>query len=304
MDTTANLNAAMRYIEQRLFDVIDFTEVARIACCSEYQFRRMFSYLAGMTLNEYIRKRRLSIAASLLQTSEEKIIDISLRCGYESPDAFSKAFQAMYCVSPSVLRKSSDTLKVFPPLFFHLTLKGGIEMEYRIVERGEFYLMGKIGHIPLIYHGANPHTANVWKQLKQEDLLVLMEYSAVEPKGIVTVHGQTIEGIKSVINEGDEILYCVGVIMEKPMPDRFKGRFDVLPFEASSWHVVSAVDNVYPANSNILDTKEAYAKTSEWLPTSEYEETGAPIITWYESYDFSKPNKKSEVWTPVRKRVI
>ena len=136
----------MRYIEQRLFDNIDFTEIARIACCSEYQFRRMFSYLAGMSLSEYIRKRRLSIAADLLQRGDEKIIDIAVKCRYESPDAFSKAFQNMYGVTPSAFRKSPHALKAFPPLFFHLTLKGGIEMDYRIVERGEFYIMGKTGY--------------------------------------------------------------------------------------------------------------------------------------------------------------
>ena len=188
MDTTASLNAAMRYIERQLFDVIDYAEAARIACCSEYQFRRMFSYLANMTLNEYVRRRKLSVAAGLLQTGEEKIIDISLRCGYESPDAFGRAFQAMYGVTPSAFRKGSEPLIAFPPLFFHLNLKGGIKMEYRVVEMGAFYLMGKVGRIPLIFHGPNHHTANVWKQLRQEDLLVLMEYSEVDPKGILTVH--------------------------------------------------------------------------------------------------------------------
>jgi len=129
-----------------------------------------------------------------------------------------------------------------------------------------------------------------------------MEYSEIEPKGIITVHEQGVEGNTFKFKEGDEILYAVGIIMKKPMPDRFRGRFDVLPFEASAWHVVSGMDNVQPAKNNIISTKEAYAKTSEWLPTSEYEGTGAPIITWYESYDFSKPNKKSEIWTPVKKR--
>ena len=174
-------------------------------------------------------------------------------------------------------------------------------MDYRVVQRGEFYFMGKVGQIPLIYHGPNPHTANVWKQLKQEDLLVLMEYSEVEPKGILCVHGQAIDENISIINEGDEILYGVGIIMDKPMPDRFKGRFDVLPFEASTWLVFSAMDNVIPAKPGVLSTKEVYAKISEWLSTSEYKETGAPVMTWCESYDFTKPDKKTEVWVPVRK---
>ena len=300
MDTIASLNTAMRYIEKRLFDVIDFTEVARIACCSEYQFRRMFSYLAGMPLNEYIRKRRLSFAAGLLHSGDEKIIEISLKCGYESPDAFGKAFQSQYGISPSAFRKDSVALKAFPPLFFHLTLKGGIEMDYRIVERDEFYIMGKTGRIPLIYHGANPHTVDVWKKLKQEDLLVLMEYSEVDPKGVLTVHEQTKKGDTLTKWEGDEIFYGVGVVMEKPMPNRFKGRFDVMPFEASTWLVFTAMDNT--RDSSIPGMKELYGRSGEWLSTSEYEETDAPVITWTESYDFSKPDRKSELWIPVRKR--
>jgi AraC family transcriptional regulator len=303
MDTTANLNAAMRYIEKHMFDALDFSEIERIACCSEYQFRRMFSYLAGMSLGEYIRKRKLSLAADLLFSGNEKIIEISLKCGYESPDAFSKAFQSMYGILPSAYRKNANTSKAFPPLFFHLTLKGGIEMDYRIVEREEFYVMGKIGRIPLIYYGANQHTADVWKKLKQEDLLVLMEYSEIEPKGIITLHKENVTNEKLAAPEGEEILYGVGVVMEKQMPDRFKTRFDTLPCAASTWLVFSAMDNqLNEKESNLLPTQQVYARIGEWLPTSEYEETEAPIITWYESHDFSKPNKKSEIWVSVRKR--
>jgi AraC family transcriptional regulator len=175
-------------------------------------------------------------------------------------------------------------------------------MDYRIVERGEFFIMGKIGRIPLIYYGANPHTATVWKQLKQEDLLVLMEHSEVEPKGIIVIHrGDSKEGLGT--QEGEEILYGVGIVMEKQMPDRFKGRFDVFSCEASTWLVFPAMDNqLNEKESNFLPTQQVYARIGEWLPASEFEETETPIITWYESYDFSKPNKKSEIWVPVRKR--
>jgi AraC family transcriptional regulator len=83
MEATENLNAAIRYIEGKLPDEIDFNEMARIANCPEYRFRRMFSYLADMPLNEYIRKRRLSLAAELLRNGGEKVIDIAYRCGYE-----------------------------------------------------------------------------------------------------------------------------------------------------------------------------------------------------------------------------
>ena len=142
MDTTKNLNAAMRYIEKHLLDEIDHNEIAKILGCSEYQFRRMFSYLANMPLNEYIRRRRLSLAADLLHANAEKIIDVALKCGYESPDAFSKAFQAQYGIAPSVFRQSGYKSKTFPPLFFHLSLIGGIKMDCCIIERGELLLAG------------------------------------------------------------------------------------------------------------------------------------------------------------------
>jgi len=299
MDTTASLNAAMRYIEKRLFDMIDFNEMARIACCSEYQFRRMFSYLAGMSLNEYIRKRRLSCAAELLRTGSEKIIDIAFKCGYESPDAFGKAFQAMYGVSPSALRKGSAVLKSFPPLFFHLTLKGGFEMEHRVVEKGKFYIMGKSGRIPLIYHGNNPHFDKVWQELKNDGILVLTEYAKCKPPGIVEVYADTDVG------EGEDFTLYVGIVMEEPMPAHFKGRFDTLCFEESAWLVFTAIDNttredgVYVALPS--GRKQMHRHISEWLPTSQYKQI-APQIVSFLSYDMYKPDIKSEIWVPVRKR--
>jgi len=300
MDVTAKLNAAMRYIEKHLPDEIDFGKVAQVACCTEYQFRRLFAYLSDMTLGEYIRKRRLSFAADLILSSNEKIIDIAYKVGYESPDAFGKAFAAVYGITPSLFRKKPDTIEAqaFPPLYFHLTLKGDTTMDYRIVERDEFYIMGKTGYIPLIYYGPNPHTADIWKKLRQEDLLVLMEYSTVDPKGILCVYGGTKDG--SFANEGDEVFMCVGVLMEDPMPSRFNERFDVFAYEASTWLVFSAMDN--SVDDTVLTTQQTYARINEWMSTSEYEETGAPNITWHESYDFSKPNRKSEIWIPVRKR--
>ena len=124
MDTMAGLNNAMRYIEQNIFNEIGFAELVRIACCSEHQSRRMFSCLADMPLNEYIRKRRFSLVADMLYSGDEKTIDIAGKCGYGSPGAFSKAFQAVYGITPSALRKGRDAPKAFPPLFFHPNIKG------------------------------------------------------------------------------------------------------------------------------------------------------------------------------------
>lgn len=92
MDMLKHMNDAMKYIEGNLTGVIDFKVVARIAQCSEYHFKRMFSFLAGITLSEYIRRRRLSLAALELHDSNHRVIDIAIKYGYNSPDSFARAF--------------------------------------------------------------------------------------------------------------------------------------------------------------------------------------------------------------------
>ncbi len=142
MNTLAQFNDAMAYIERNLMLDIEPGQIARISGCSEYHFRRMFSFLAGMPLGEYIRRRRLSAAGLMLQNDSVKVIDLALQLGYESPEAFSKAFQVMHGVTPSQAKKTNTELKVLPPMTFQLTIKGGIEMNYRVVEKDEFYVVG------------------------------------------------------------------------------------------------------------------------------------------------------------------
>jgi AraC family transcriptional regulator len=217
---------------------------------------------------------------------------------YESSDAFGKAFSAMFGVSTSAVRKNDVTLTAFPPMFFHLTLKGGIKMDYRTVEKGDFYVMGKSGRIPLIYHGNNPHFNTVWQKLKDDGILVLTEYAKCEPKGIVEVYADC--GV-----EGEDFTLYVGIVMEGPMPAYFKGRFDVLPFKASTWLVFTAVDNTTREDGTYValpgGRKQMHKDIGEWMPTSEYEQT-APQIVSFLSYDMYRPDLKSEIWVPVRKR--
>ncbi|OEU41716.1 hypothetical protein BGV40_13455 [Methanosarcina sp. Ant1] len=101
MNALSQMNKAMGYIERNLMGEIDFGEMAGIACCSEYHFRRMFSFLSGMPLGEYIRRRKLALATILLKSNDNKIIDVALQLGYNSPDAFTKAFQVMHGIAPS-----------------------------------------------------------------------------------------------------------------------------------------------------------------------------------------------------------
>ncbi len=288
MNTLTQMNKAMKYIEENLMGEIDFDEMSRIACCSEYHFRRMFSFLAGMPLGEYIRRRKLSIAAVLLNEEDNKIIDIALQLGYNSPDAFSKAFHAMHGMAPSSVKKGNIILKAFPPMTFQLTIKGGNEMDYRIVEKDAFKIVGLKKRITLIFEGVNHQMDSVLQGLTADKIKELKSLCDIEPKGILSVSANFAE--RTV--EGSELDQYIGVATTKQAMDQW----DVLEVDATSWAVFTVTGEFPKA---LQDTwARIYA---EWFPTSGYELTAGPEILWNESPDTSKPNYKSEIWIPVRK---
>lgn len=135
------LNAAMDYIEENLCGSINPDELARIACVSQDGFLRFFSYMTGMTLNEYVRKRRLSQAGDELQRGNSRVIDIALKYGYESADAFSRAFVKQHGILPAAAKKGAS-LKIFPPASFHIIIKGAKKMNFRIVDVRETTIFG------------------------------------------------------------------------------------------------------------------------------------------------------------------
>lgn len=144
MEWIERLNKAIIYMEEHLTGEIDYEETARIACCSTYHFQRMFTYMTNVPISEYIRRRRMSLAAVDLCSSDEKIIDIALKYGYASPTAFNRAFQSVHGIAPSAARKDGCMLKSYPPLSFKITVKGVEEMNYRIEEKGPIRIIGGI----------------------------------------------------------------------------------------------------------------------------------------------------------------
>ncbi len=288
MNTLAQFNSVMEYIERNLMCDIEFNQISHIAGCSEYHFRRMFSFLAGMPLGEYIRRRRLSVAGMLLQTESVKIVDLALQLGYESPEAFGKAFQAMHGVTPSQAKKETVELKVLPPMTFQLTIKGGMEMNYRIVEKDDFYIVGFKKRITMQFKGINPQMDSLVQKLTPQIITELKGLCDVEPKGILSVsadfHDRT--------TEGSELDQYIGVAASKMgLQD-----YDSLHVAASTWAVFKVV-GAFP--DGIQDT---WAKIyAEWFPASGYELTGGPELLWNETPDTSKPDYKSEIWIPVRK---
>lgn len=142
MDWIERLNKAINYLEEHIREDIDLEQTAKIACCSTYHFQRMFTYMAGIPLSEYIRRRRMSLAAADLQRSDAKIVDIALKYGYTSPTAFNRAFQSVHKITPSAAKKAGTSIKSYPPISFKIMIKGVEEMNYRIEEKEAFRIVG------------------------------------------------------------------------------------------------------------------------------------------------------------------
>ena len=139
------MSLALSYVEDHLAGEIDQEVLAKIACCSANNFYRMFSFVTDISLTEYIRRRRLTLAAIELQSSPVKVIDIALKYGYDSPVSFSRAFQSLHGVTPSEARSDGVTLKAYPRISFQMSIKGEKEMDYRIESKEAFQVFGYEG---------------------------------------------------------------------------------------------------------------------------------------------------------------
>lgn len=290
MDLLEKMNGALNYIEENLTNDIDFKKVARLAFCSEYHFKRMFSFLAGVTLSEYIRRRRLTLAAFDLQNSTLRVIDVAVKYGYSSPDSFTRAFQSLHGVTPSEARNNGPSLKAYPRMTFQLTIKGGSEMNYRIEEKEEFRIVGIKKRVPIIFHGINSEIASMLEKLDDETIHFLKKLSNVEPRGIISASTNFSEGR---MEEKGEFDHYIGVATTKECPDNLVQ----LEVPATTWAVFEAVG---PFPDTLQDVWGRIY--SEWFPSSNYELTEGPEILWNEHKDVTSPTFKSEIWIPILKK--
>lgn len=291
MDSLENLNRALQYIEDHLEEDIDLKEAAKRAHCSDYHFSRMFSFLAGIPLSEYIRRRRLTLAGFELQAGDLRIVDVAVKYGYRSADAFSRAFQALHGITPSSVRSHASSLVAYPQMTFQLTIQGGNAMNYRIIEKESFGIVGMMKRVPIQFDGVNPEIASMWKSLTSEDIGELKQLSNVEPQGLISASVNFSEGR---MEEKGELDHYIGVATSSK---EFPERFAQLEVPAMTWAVFEAV-GPFPET-----LQQVWGRIySEWFPSASYEVARGPEILWNEGKDVSSPNFRSEIWIPVIQR--
>ncbi|MDN7242788.1 AraC family transcriptional regulator [Planococcus sp. N028] len=289
MDMLKDLNEAMRYIEEHLDEAIDFGEVAAIAGVSEFHLRKLFSYLSGMTLSSYIRNRRLSQAALDLQQGGERVLDVAVKYGYDSADGFSRAFREWSGMNPSEV-KNSVSLKVFPRLTFQLTIQGGMDMDYRIIEKDAFKLVGIKKRVPIVFEGQNPEILKMAQSITTAQREALHAWRNTDVKTVVNASFNFDDGRYEEQGQLDHLIGSITTLEEA-----FEG-FEVVDVPAGRWAIFSMVG---PFPQTLQNT---WAKIfSEWLPSSHYELVDGPEISF--NGDFSDLQKVySEIWIPVKKK--
>jgi AraC family transcriptional regulator len=282
------LNQLVDLVEEHLAEELDVDGLAGSLGTTEYHLRRMFSSLAGMPLSEYVRRRRMTVAAADVVRGEGDLLGIAVRYGYGSSEAFGRAFRAVHGSGPSDVRRDGGPLRTQPLLRFRLTVEGSTPMDTRLVDRPAFRLVGHATRVPLIHEGINPHIQKHIAALPQEEHLRLKSLSDTEPAGLLQVS----DDVDPDGREGTELTYLHGVALSRdtPVPDGL----DAIEVTAGMW-TVFRISGPHP---QALQTTWA-ATATEWFPSNPWRLRPGPSIVAIldRADDFSTAT--CELWLPV-----
>ena len=285
----AILNRVIELVEADLSVDVDIAGLAAGLGTTEYHARRMFSSLAGMPLSEYIRRRRMTVAAAEV-LGDGEMLDIAVRHGYGSTEAFGRAFRAVHGARPAAVRRDGGPLRSQPQLRFRLTVEGNTPMDTRIADRPAFLLIGHAARVPLIHQGVNPHIQAHIAALPVAEHARLKDLSSTEPAGLLQVSAD----IDPDYIEGSELTYLHGVAVGEDVspPDDL----DVIEVPAGAW-AVFRTEGPYPA---ALQSTWA-ATASDWFPSNPWRLRPGPSIVAVldRSPDFSTAT--CELWLPVER---
>ena len=280
MEWVERLNESMAYIEGHLADEIDYGQLGRIACCSAYHFQRMFTYMAGVTLSEYIRRRKMSLAAVDLQGGA-RVIDVAQKFGYGSPTAFNRAFQSVHGIAPSAVKEEGVSVKSYPPIAFSISVKGATEMNYRIETKEAFRIVGISAPLERELEKNFEVVPSMWGRAAADGTIEkLAGMMNAQPMGLLGV---------SACGDEEVWKYFIAVASTAPCDG-----FEEYTVPAATWAIFPGEGT----NQSIQELEQRIV--TEWLPTSGYEYENAPDIEVYLNPD--PQNAKFEVWIPVVKK--
>ncbi|GHA77761.1 GyrI-like domain-containing protein [Streptomyces termitum] len=284
----AALNRLVDLVEEHLGEELDVDALAGTVGTTGYHLRRMFSSLAGMPLSEYVRRRRMTVAAADLVRGERDLLGVAVRYGYGSTEAFGRAFRAVHGAAPGDVRRDGGPLRTQPRLRFRLTVEGSTPMETRLVDRPAFRLVGHAARVPLVHEGVNPHIQRHIAALPQEEHARLKALGDTEPAGLLQVS----DGVDPDAREGSELTYLHGVALDgaTPVPDGL----DSVETAAGTW----AVFRTSGPHPQALQTAWA-ATATEWFPSNPWRLRPGPSIVAFldRSADFTTAT--CELWLPV-----
>lgn len=279
MDVLSRLNDAIAYVESHLCDNIDFEEISRIALYTPDGFNRLFSYIASISLNEYIRRRRLTLSAYELRDTNNRIIDIATKYSFNSSDAFTKAFIRQHGMTPSAFRLTKDPLKVYPPISFHVLIKGAKEMNFRIVETSSITLVG----LSKVFIG------KASDRFPQEHLMWADHHDDFQNQICKTIPG-TWYGI------WDNGIYWIAKLQE----DIQSGELDVVHIKGGKYAAFTTELGGYAGD---LLPKLRELIFDSWLEDSGYVQTNDYEIEIYHLFSKSEKEKRYyEIWIPIENK--
>ncbi|MCM3671330.1 AraC family transcriptional regulator [Mesobacillus maritimus] len=281
-------NHLMDYIEERLTEEISGGDISKIVGLSDYHFKRMFSYMAGMSLNEYIKNRRLSVANVEL-INGAKVTDVAFKYGYQSIEGFSRAFRDWSGFLPSEVAKNKIQ-KSFPKFIFYIDIRGGTSMEFKIEKKAKFHIVGVSKRVPIQFEGENQEIIELAQSITEQQRKEMHQLADLYPQQVLNVSYDFDDGF---LEEKGSLTHMLGFATTKENPFQDLKQITI---EESLWAI-------FPNRGPFPATlQETHAKIySEWLPSSDYEVVDLPSIS-FTMYGDPSDNVYSEIWMPVKKK--
>jgi AraC family transcriptional regulator len=278
------MNLAIDYIEENLAGELELSQIAKVACCSNHHFQRMFITMTDISLSEYIRRRRMTLAAIDLKRDGSKIVDVAMKYGYTSPTAFNRAFQSIHGVAPSLIKQDGVTVKNYSPIRFKMSITGTEELNYKIEKKEAFRVVG-------ISSSLVEDSEINWEIIPQA-------WEIAEKNGtlskLASLMDDKVDGLLGVGTGSDSLEAWGQYYVAASSNEAIDGKLEEYLVPSLTWAVFYGVGRCWE------DIGDLFGRgIMEWLPPSGYEYDVGPDITVLTVDDSGR--ETFEIWIPIKK---